>query len=281
MSNEQLTSEQVIAKKKKVHNAWTMATSNYAEYIEPHFAPLNKIILDEINQDVVMCLDIASGAGQPALSIADKFNKSKVIGIDLVESMVNLASKRAKEKNRNNCTFEVGDAENLSKFKDNEVDVVTCRQGLGFFPQPDIALKEFLRVLKNKGKLIMTVWGKEDSAILPKLAGAVVNKHFTIEKDPNQKPIWYWSNETLLNEALRNVGFKEINIKQINVDLTYNKLDELFEALRGTPQRIVLEQADEELNIKLKESLKELASKYNKESKYILPCSFTIATAIK
>ncbi len=276
------TEEEAAKKKEKIHKAWTMATSNYADYIEPHFAPLNKIILNEVvSSSPEKCLDVATGAGEPALSLAVALSKSKVIGIDFCESMVKLADQRAKQRDIANCTFQVGDAENLSVFADEEFDVVTCRQSLGFFPQPQCALSEFLRVLKRHGKLILTVWGPEKTAILPKLAGALVNIHFNVPQDPNTRPIWYWAGNNVLKEALSKAGFTEININQVAVDMSYSGIDELFEALRGTPQRIVLESASAEMVLKLKASLKEIASDFATGNGYTLPCSFMVGVGVK
>ena len=276
-----LSVEEAIKKKEKIHKAWTMATGNYADYIEPQFAPLNKIILDEVDSSSEKCLDVATGAGEPALSLAAALSKGKVIGIDFCESMVKLAEERVKQRNIANCTFQVGDAENLSVFADEEFDVVTCRQGLGFFPQPQHALKEFLRVLKKQGKLVLTVWGPEKTAILPKLAGGLVKQHFDVPKDPNAKPPWYWSGNNLLKEALREAGFTEININQVALDMSYPGIDELFEALRGTPQRMVLENASAEMVLKLKASLKEMASEFSTGNGYTLPCSFMVGVSVK
>jgi ubiquinone/menaquinone biosynthesis C-methylase UbiE len=279
---EALLEEEAAKKKEKIHKAWTMATGNYADYIEPHFAPLNKIILNEvIPSSPEKCLDVAAGAGEPALSLAAALSKSKVTGIDFCESMVSLANQRAKQRNIANCTFQIGDAEKLSAFADNEFDIVTCRQSLGFFPQPQHALSEFLRVLKSNGKLILTVWGPKETAILPNLAGGLVNLHFDVPQDPNARPIWYWAGNNVLKDALDKAGFTEINVKQIKVDMSYQGIDELFEALRGTPQRMVLESASAEMVLKLKSSLKEIASDFAAGNGYTLPCNFMVGVGVK
>lgn len=278
-----LPAEEAAQKKEKLEKAWTMASSNYADYIEPHFAPLNKFILDEVvSRSPKKCLDVASGAGEPALSLAAALkDKCEVIGIDLSQAMVQLAGKRANERGITNCKFQVGDAENLSNFQDGEFDAVTCRQGFGFFPQPENALREFKRVLKNSGRFVLTIWGPEETAFLPKIAGGLIKRHFDVPDDPNAKAPWYWAGDGFLNKLLSKAGFSEITVKMVRADMSYSGVDELFEAMRGTPQRVFLEGASAEMVTKLKVSLKEIASDFAAGKGYVLPCKFMVGVCVK
>jgi ubiquinone/menaquinone biosynthesis C-methylase UbiE len=102
-------------------------------------------------------LDIATGTGTIALSLAK--DGSSVMGIDLTEGMVEVASAKAAEQGLSNASFSVGDAEKLG-FPDATFDTVTCGLGIFFLPNQQQALLEWKRVLKPGGWVHFTVFGE-------------------------------------------------------------------------------------------------------------------------
>ena len=104
-------------------------------------------------------LDLASGSGEPALSIARAVGpKGHVTATDLVPDMVASGARRAREAALDNIVFEVADMESLP-FSDDAFDRVTCRFGLMFVPDPVRALTQARRVLVPGGKAGFMVWG--------------------------------------------------------------------------------------------------------------------------
>ena len=109
-----------------------------------------EIVAERIGSDSATVLDIATGPGQPAAMLAARLANAKVIATDCSEDMV----KAAKEahKNLDNMTVQLADAQDLSAFADNSIDVVTCCYGYMFPENKEKALQETLRVLKPDGK---------------------------------------------------------------------------------------------------------------------------------
>lgn len=104
-------------------------------------------------------LDLASGAGEPALSISRAVGpEGRVTGTDLVPDMVESGARRAREAGLGNIDFRLGDMEALP-FPDGTFDRVTCRFGLMFVPDPVRALVEARRVLAPGGTAGFMVWG--------------------------------------------------------------------------------------------------------------------------
>ncbi len=105
-------------------------------------------------------LDIASGTGEPGLTIAAIVNKGgSVIATDLSELMLQIAEVKAQAMSLNNFSVEVADACNLP-FEDNTFDAISCRLGFMFFLDMQLAAREMMRVLKPGGKLAATVWAE-------------------------------------------------------------------------------------------------------------------------
>src|SRR5215211_8419895 len=87
-------------------------------------------------------LDVATGAGQPALTIAKVVGPNgRVVGVDLSPEMLGVAKEEAAYQGLTNVVFQVVKDESLSLFHDNTFDSVVCRNGLMFMPDPVKALK--------------------------------------------------------------------------------------------------------------------------------------------
>src|SRR5258707_13253986 len=79
-------------------------------------------------------LDLASGVGDPALSIAAEVAPAgRVTATDLGPGMISLAEELARKKGLSNIEFREASAESLP-FPDESYDVLTCRFGIMFFP---------------------------------------------------------------------------------------------------------------------------------------------------
>ena len=97
-------------------------------------APLTNLIVDEAHiEPGLHVLDIACGAGEPAISLATKLNGTgEVIGTDISAEPLKVAEGRAEQRALKNVAFRLADAHQLP-FNDAQFDRVTSRLGLMFF----------------------------------------------------------------------------------------------------------------------------------------------------
>lgn len=130
--------------------------------ITNQLAPVGAAIIEhlDIAQDQ-QHLDIASGTGEPGLSIAKLCPGGRVVLTDLVPEMLHIAARRAETQGVKNIETEVCSAEALP-FGDATFDSVSVRFGYMFFPDLDRASAEFARVLKPGGRLCSSVWVKPE-----------------------------------------------------------------------------------------------------------------------
>jgi len=105
-------------------------------------------------------LDLATGPGEPAKSLAMALPHASVVATDVSEDMIEAASKSTKDIANMKCVL--ADAQDLSVFDSESMDVVTCCYGFMFPTDKPAALKEALRVLKPGGTLIATTWDRVD-----------------------------------------------------------------------------------------------------------------------
>jgi len=78
-----------------------------------------------------------------------------VVGMDMNEEMLDIAASRA--DSQPNLSFAACRAEELDS-PDGSFDYVICQQGFQFFSDRSAAAKEILRVLRDGGTSIVSVW---------------------------------------------------------------------------------------------------------------------------
>src|SRR5258708_24769707 len=104
-------------------------------------------------------LDLASGSGEPALSVSAAVGpQGRVTATDLIREMLQIAEENASARNIKNIDFRAADAEQLP-FPAGLFDRVTSRFGIMFIPNIQKALGEMRRVLKPGDRLPFVTWG--------------------------------------------------------------------------------------------------------------------------
>ena len=155
---------ELIQIKENQRNSWNSFSGGWKKWDEFTMRFLRhqgQCIIDELSlKPTDNVLDIASGTGEPGLTIAATVSKGgSVIATDLSEQMLHIAEAKAQAMSLNNFSVEVADACNLP-FKDNTFDSISCRLGFMFFPEMQLAAREIMRVLKPGGVLATTVWAE-------------------------------------------------------------------------------------------------------------------------
>ena len=135
---------------------WDRRADEIADQAARMNAPL--IEATEIAPGQQVC-DIATGAGEPALSVAALVGaEGRVFATDLCPEMMLGARRRTAAQGLGNMTFRTADMLALPD-ADAAFDRVICRFGLMFCPAPARAAAEALRVLKPGGRAAYLVWG--------------------------------------------------------------------------------------------------------------------------
>ena len=201
--HEEWTGHETVAAWRKWHDRIAIFTRGATEAIleTAHLRPGSRV------------LDLASGVGDPALSIAAKVTPSgRVTATDLGSGMISLAEELARKKGLTNIEFREASAESLP-FAEESYDALTCRFGIMFFPDLPRALRECLRVLKPGGRAVFVAWGKKEQPFFTTTAGIIL-KHVPVPPpppDPDGPSIFMFGERDRLRRSLEAAGFRNVH----------------------------------------------------------------------
>ncbi|HET8648583.1 MAG TPA: class I SAM-dependent methyltransferase, partial [Gemmatimonadales bacterium] len=129
------------------------------ELVPPLFQPWGEPLLDAAAVgpgDRV--LDLACGTGIVARLARKRVGSGgKVVGVDVNAPMLAVAREAGPE-----VEWREGNAMSLPLADDEVFDVVTCQQGLQFFPDRDAAAREMFRALTPNGRLAVSTWRTDE-----------------------------------------------------------------------------------------------------------------------
>ncbi|GAB4025135.1 class I SAM-dependent methyltransferase [Spirosoma koreense] len=112
-------------------------------------------------------LDLGCGDGTTAIPAARL--GAQVLGVDIARNLVEAGNKRAQREGLTNCTFQEGDATNLSDLKDHSFDLVISIFGAMFAPKPFDVAHELVRVTRPGGRIIMGNWIPGDPTLVAQI----------------------------------------------------------------------------------------------------------------
>ena len=163
-------------------------------------------------------LDLASGTGEPALSVAQVVGPGgRVVATDLVPGMLEAVGENARTRGLTQMEFQVADAEQLP-FANGEFDRVTCRFGIMFFPEVQQALREIRRVLKPGGRVSFATWGSLAENPLFSTALGPFLKRLNVPPPPRDAPhVFRFADETKLASTLATAGFAGVKTSKTQV----------------------------------------------------------------
>ena len=158
-------------------------------------------------------LDVATGAGDPALAAADLVGPSgRVVGIDLAPEMVAAARERAGD--RQQVEFAEGDVDALG-FPPGSFDVVLSRWGLMFSADRDGMFRSLRQLLAPDGVLAAAVWGPEGSSPLMGLGGKVLTTRLELPVPPSGAPgTSSMSDPEVVTAELAAAGFTNVSVTE-------------------------------------------------------------------
>lgn len=160
-------------------------------------------------------LDMASGTGEPGLSLCRRLPGGHVYGVDLSEEMVAIAVDNSQRLGLKNYRGVVSNAAKLP-FDDNYFDHIICRFGIMFFPDIPAGLRELKRVLKRGGTMSLAVWAAPEFNPFISVMGMTVSQKLGLQPPPPDSPgIFRCAQPGHVSNLLKEAGIKQVIEKNI------------------------------------------------------------------
>jgi SAM-dependent methyltransferase len=166
-------------------------------------------------------LDIATGLGDPAISIAEKVGPTgSVLATDLVAEMLAFAREKAAARGVQNIEFRHVDGEELDT-PAGSFDAVTMRFGLMFMPDPEGCLRRARAALKPGGSLVLATWAAPPKNQWAAVPMAALGRHIEIPQPPPGAPgLFAFADGNRLESTIRSAGFSDVRVEEVEMTMS-------------------------------------------------------------
>lgn len=243
--------EQQKASWNKFSPGWKKWDNLMMDFLKPMGDEIIRL-LNPKNNDMV--LDVASGTGEPGLTIASMLTGGKVIITDLAEDMLEIASENAAKRGIKNIETRACDVCELP-FADNTFDAISCRFGFMFFPDMLLAAKEMVRVLKPGGRIATSVWNVPEKNFWVTAIGGTINRNMQLPPSPPEVPgMFRCAKSGLIQDLFQQAGLKNTSEKEVTSKLKCGTTDVYWNMMTevAAPFVAALSKADDVMKEKIK-----------------------------
>ncbi|MBK5289859.1 MAG: class I SAM-dependent methyltransferase [Acidimicrobiia bacterium] len=182
-------------------------------------------------------IDVATGPGTVTRAAAERVGPGgAVTGCDVSAEMLAVAADKPLPAGSAAIEYEVCSAETLTA-ADRSFDVLTCQQGLQFFPDRAGALAEMHRVLRPGGRLGLAVWCDVDQS--PPFAAVATAVDRVLGAGAGvayRGGPWGLADPELLVALVRGAGFRSVRVEREVVPVVFERgASQLLSTLVCTP----------------------------------------------
>lgn len=256
--------EQIRDQQRTTWNKFSPGWKKWDELTMDFLKPMGVEIIRllRLRNDAVV-LDVASGTGEPGLSIAAGLSNGKVVLTDLAEDMLKIARENAVERGINNIETVACDVCELP-FADDRFDAISCRFGFMFFPDMLMAAKEMFRVLKPGGKIATAVWNVPEKNFWITASMDAINRNMDLPAPPPGAPGMFRCAKTnVMTDLFTQAGFLNVLQEEVTGKMNCGTADVYWEMMNEIAAPVVnaLSKADEPLKEKIKNEVFEAVNK--------------------
>lgn len=172
-------------------------------------------------------LELAAGPGETGFAAATLVGeRGHLLCTDFSPDMVEVARRRGAELGLRNVDYRVMDAERIDLEADS-LDGVICRFGLMLMPDPAAALDESRRVLREGGRLVLSVWGPLARNPWAAVGVGLLIEHGHVQPpEPGAPGPFSMGDPERVRALLEKAGFARVRTEEVPVHFALRDVDE-------------------------------------------------------
>jgi ubiquinone/menaquinone biosynthesis C-methylase UbiE len=252
------------------------------DHLLPQIAPVGEALLEALNaRPGDRILDLASGTGEPALTLARRQPHVQIIGVDAADGMARAAQKKVVVERLSNISFTAMPAEQLV-FGDSEFDKVLCRFGVMLFQDPLKGCREMYRVLKRGGRFALAVWSTPETMTTMHWAVQVFKDRVAEENQPPMAKVTSLGQPGVLDELLKSAGFTNYQVTPRRFDYQFTSFEEYWDVMEASD--ILKQQFDAlpaEERKTVRDEIARFARDFQTDHGLVIPHEYLLAVGMK
>ena len=203
----------------------------HAEYVDARGEAVTESMLAESKpQSGERVLELACGAGGLGLAAAALVAPDgEVVLSDVVAEMIAIAAARARTLGVENVGTRQLDLEGIAE-PDESYDIVLCREGMMFAPEPERAASEIARVLRPGGRVAVAVWGpREQNPWLGLVFDAVSAETGAPVPPPGLPGPFSLSDRDRVAGLFTHAGFSDVRVREVPTPLRADSFEQWWQ----------------------------------------------------
>jgi ubiquinone/menaquinone biosynthesis C-methylase UbiE len=227
----------------------------------------------------VRVLDIACGTGVVARAAERAMGSAELIcGLDLNPGMIAMAHQATSTEGTRVARLR-GSALTLP-FSDGAFDVAFCQQGLQFFPDRPMALREMHRILRAQGLVVLSVWRSIEYRPELRALSEAMDRHIGPGASATNRSSTTLGNPEELGRLVTNAGFRDVVVQSARRFVRYDSVEE-FLRIRAltTPPGDPLKRVDDATHHAIFEDVSFALQEYVSHDGLIFPMDTHLLTA--
>jgi ubiquinone/menaquinone biosynthesis C-methylase UbiE len=178
-------------------------------------------------------VEVAAGPGDTGFPAAERIGpEGRLISTDFAAEMVESAERQGRALGLENVEYRVMDAEQMD-LGDDSADGVLCRWGYMLMADPAAALHETHRVLRDGGRLALSVWSGPEHNPWAAIPGRVlVERGYLPAPEPGAPGIFGWADRDHVRRMLTEAGFATPELDELPLSWRFADLDDFWSFTR-------------------------------------------------